>query len=67
MALVGIAILWVTIANWSSSPSLYLLFAELGLLAAGAPQLIKYFRSDKVEEIKYKCIDCGHQWEQRED
>ena len=67
MALLGIALVLLTIVNWSTSPSLYMLFMGLALLGAGAPQLIRYFKFDKVKETKYKCFDCGHQWEEREE
>jgi len=67
MALLGIAVLLLTIVNWSTSPSLYLLVSGLALLGAGAPQLVRYFKADKYKEIKYKCFDCGHQWEESEE
>lgn len=63
MTLLGIAILWLTIANWSDYPSWYLLVSGLGLLGFGAPQLNKYSRAEKVSEFKYKCFDCKHQWD----
>jgi len=67
MALLGIAVLWLTIVNWKTSPSLYLLVMGLALLGTGAPQLVRYFKADKTKETKYKCFDCGHQWEEREE
>ena len=47
--------------------SWYYSLIGLALLYLGLSAPIKYFRADKVKLFKYKCVGCGHQWEQRED
>jgi len=65
MTLLGIGILWVSIANWGEQPSGYLLVTGITFIVLGGPQLYKYFLGEKKTQYQHTCLDCKHRWLER--